>query len=197
MSIAELAAPLHDSSGRRAGDRRERRLRGVRPLVGDGGCDVRLRGGRHVDLVRAALLEWLPLSPAELARDGGGAIEERSSCLASLVRPPTIWTLEDAVALALLLGREGPLERVPFAWLVRHARGRVEGVHLSRVRRRAARIAAQLPLSGLPCASAAVGAACALIQADDEVCASIAALALARYSLSQVVSREAEVLRLP
>ncbi len=149
-------------------------------------------------LVRVALLEWLPLSSAELARYGPGRIEEPVlSCLAALVRPPTIWPLEEAIAAARLLGRGGPLERVPFAWLAEHARGRVDRVHLTRVRRRGARIATQLPLAELPRASVAVELACALIEADDEACASVAALALARYSLSQVVAREAEVLHLP
>ncbi len=198
MSIAELPAPFVHSPRRRADDRRERRLGSVRPLVGDGGCDVRLRSGPDADLVRVALLEWLPLSPAELApeaRRGGEALS--TSCLASLVRPPTVWPLVEAVAAIRLLGGEEPLERVPLAWLVGHARGRVEAVHLTRVRRRAARIAAQLPLEELPCASVAVGSACALIEADDEECASIAAHALARYALSRLVAREAGVLHLP
>ncbi len=198
MSIAELPAPLAHSPSRGADDRRERRLRSARPLVGDGGCDVCLRGGPHADLVRVALLEWLPLSPAELAPHAlGGGEELSTSCLASLVRPPTVWPLGEAVAAARLLGREEPLERMPLTWLVGHARGRVDAAHLTRVRRRAARIAMQLPLAGPPWASAAVESACALVEADDEECATTAAHALARYALSRVVAREAEVLCLP
>jgi hypothetical protein len=192
MPIAELAAPAHSSPDR------ERRLRDVRALVSDDGCDVLLRGAPRADLERLAMLEWLPLSPAELAQHGwGGAGESSSSYLASLVRPPTVWPLEEAIAAARLLECVGPLERVPFAWLVGHARGRVDGVHLAGVRRRAARIAGQLPLADLPRASAEAAAGCSLISVDDEACGSVAAIALARYSLSEVVAREAYVLHLP
>lgn len=198
MPIAELAAPSPPSACRPASNDRERRLRFVRPLVVDGGCDVRLRGGPHADGVRVALLEWLPLSRAELAEHERDRITQPSpSWLAILVRPPTIWSLEEAVAAARLLAWQGPLDRMPPARLVGRALGRVDGNHLTRVRRRAARVAAQVPRLERPRTGARVEAECALIEADDEACASVAAIALARYSRSRVVAREAQVLHLP
>ena len=198
MSLAELVLSPQLRDAGRAHGRRERRLTSCTSLVVDGGCDVRLRGCGHADLVRVALLEWLPLSPAELAQcEDEASGQPAPVCLASLVRPPTIWPFGEALAAALLLAEEPSCEGMPFPWLAAHASGRVNGVHVTRVRARAARIALQLPLAELPCSSAAVRVACALVEHDDAACVAIAALALARFSLSEVVTREVAVLCLP
>jgi hypothetical protein len=48
------------------------------------------------------------------------------------------------------------------------------------------RIDAQLPLEGVPIASATVAVGCAGIAQDDEVCSEIAARQLARYAVSEI-----------
>ncbi len=148
--------------------------------------------------MRVALLDWLPLSLAEFAQDDEGHDEKPAAFrLAALVRPPTIWSLDDAADAALLFGRERPLERVPFAWLVAYALSRVEETHLRRVRARVARIVGELARPELAAAVSSVAHGCALIEHDGEACAAAAALALARYALSEVVAREAPALHLP
>ena len=68
-------------------------------LVGDSGCDIRL-GRAGVDgAERVALLAWLPLTDRELAVYEGGLFEDAPAhAVALLVRPPTIWSLAEAVA---------------------------------------------------------------------------------------------------
>ena len=48
----------------------------------------------------------------------------------------------------------------------------------------------QLPVDGLPVASATVAAACSVIEVDDAWCTAIAAQQLARYATSALVARE-------
>ncbi len=193
MAFANSAAALQEPLPGRAVPWRERRLRDVRPLVVDSGCDLRRDMGCRDERVRGALLDWLPLSPAEV-RPHADDCEEQPSLidLGTLVRPPTIWPLEEAAGAARMFGRE----RAPFAWLVAHARSRVEDVHLLRVRGRAAWIARQVSAGEVLPAASAFSAWCALIDHDEEACAAVAAVALARYALSEVVAREAPLLHL-
>ncbi len=200
MSVVDLALafPTVRLICRRTASAGERRLRDVQPLVIDDGCDVRLRRGDHADPVRVALLEWLPVARAELAvYENGRSADTTVLSVASLVRPPTIWSTGEAVAAARLLERECPIERGQFAWLVRHAHARLRSAHLARVRESVARIAGQLPVDGLSRASATVASGCVMIESDDDACASVATIQLARYSLSEVVARAAGALRLP
>ena len=146
----------------------ERRLQRVAPLVVDDGCDVRLRGGVH-DAVRVALLEWLPLTPSELRvveREGGCV--PPTFALAALVRPPTIWTIEEALAAA---------------------RTQLDDEVLRRLRGSAARLAWQLPVTAFPVARAAAARGCDAVAADDDLCASVAFALLARYAASALVAR--------
>ena len=145
-----------------------------------------------------ALLAWLPLSLAELVQDEDGRDAKPSAFrLAALVRPPTVWPLDEAADAARTFGSARPLARAPWAWLVAHARSRVDDVHLARVRGRAARIASQLAGPELAPGASAIAARCALIEHDEEALATVAAVALGRYALSEVVAREALALHLP
>ena len=80
-------------------------------LVGDGGCDVRL--GR-VGVGRAERTALLALAAAHAARAGrlrGRAVRRTTPAhaVALLVRPPTIWPLEDAVDAERLFPRGSAL----------------------------------------------------------------------------------------
>lgn len=172
MAIATLERPV-----RRLSRQAERRLRSLAPLVVDDGCDVRLRGGVQ-DAVRVALLEWLPLTTSELrAVEAGRRHDAPAHALAALVRPPTIWTMGEALAAA--------------------SRTRLDDEHLRRLRGVAARLERQLPVTGFPVASAAVARGCAAVAADDDVCATVALALLARYAASALVSERRRRLHLP
>ena len=66
----------------------------------------------------------------------------------------------------------------------RWARGRTEACHLARLRDAVTRIERQAPMAGFPRASSTVVAGCAVIAADDDWCAAVAARQLARYATS-------------
>jgi hypothetical protein len=159
----------------------------IAPLVTDEGCDVRIARTGVGEGTRAALLAWLPLAPGELAVFEGGLLRDTpADAVALLLRPPLIWSLHEA----LLVGTHNPPHALfdPgwFAALERGARERVRPRHLHRVRRDVERIGAQLPVEGLPIATATVAAGCAVIAGDDAVCSEIAATQLARYAVSEV-----------
>ena len=136
-------------------------------------------------VARAALLEWLPLSRTDLAVfEGGLFADDPAGALALLVRPPTIWSFEDAVVVDGLFPRRERFEPERFDAIASLAGRCVGDDHLARVRRAVARIERQLPVDGLPCASATVAAGCAVIAADDDRCTELAAQQLARYASS-------------
>ena len=156
------------------------------------GCEVEIGGVPVTGELRLALLRWLPLAGSELAVYEGGLFRDAPvKALTLLIRPPTIWPAAEAVAAARLYPRGPRFEPERFAALERHARGRVRKPHLAQLRDAAGRIEAQLPAAGLPVASSIVAAGCAVLVADDEWCAAIAARQLARYATSEWVAREA------
>jgi hypothetical protein len=157
-------------------------------LVGDGGCDIRLGRGGVGQQERAALLDWLPLTDRELAVYEGGLFENRPAhAVALLVRPPTIWALDDAVDAEQLFPRKARFTPERFAAIERHAYERMGAGHVIRLRRAVARIAAQLPAAGLPVASATVASGCALVTDDDFRARAVVARQLARYASSGLV----------
>lgn len=159
-------------------------------LIADGGCDVRVRGASLTNAVRVALLEWLPLSRTDLAVYESGLFRDAPArSLTLLVRPPTIWPIDEAVIAARLVRPAPRFEPEQFAALERHARGRLGRIHLARLREVALRIEMQVPVEGLPGASVTVATGCAVIANDEEQCASTAAAQLARYAMSAVVAR--------
>ena len=176
MSIAELERRVcrafrpHSPDWRAApaSERIERRLQSIAPLVVDDGCDVQLGSGGCPADVRVALLEWLPLTRGDLlVCESGLHHDTPTHALAALVRPPTVWTASEALLAFTRLG----------------------DVQLARLRGVAARFARQLPVDGLPWASATVAHACAIVVNDDEACAAVAATVLARYAASAFVAR--------
>jgi hypothetical protein len=160
------------------------------PLICDEGCDVRIVAG---SALRDALLEWLPLSRVDLAVYEGGLFEaDPASALALLLRPPTIWSLEDAVVVDGMFPRTERFDAAQFDAILQLARRCVQNEHRARVRRAAAKIEGRPPVVGLPRASAIVAAGCAVIATDDERCTELGALQLARFASSALVGREEE-----
>ena len=158
-------------------------------LVGDGGCDVRLGRGGVGARERAALLEWLPLTDRELAVYEGGLFEDAPThAIALLVRPPTIWALDEAIDAERLFPRGARFAPERFAAIERHAYGRIRAEHLARLRRAVARIVAQLPAAGLPVASATIASGCELVADDDGRARAVVARQLARYASSALVA---------
>ncbi len=79
-------------------------------LVVDGGCDVRIGTRVVTDRVRTLLLEWLPLAPGDLAVYEGGLFRRSpADALTLLVRPPAIWSIDEAVAAGRLTPRGRPV----------------------------------------------------------------------------------------
>ncbi|MEO5632635.1 hypothetical protein [Gaiella sp.] len=168
----------------------ERRLHVVAPLIVDDGCDVRLRGGRHSDVVRLALLEWSPLRRDDLLVVERGDHRDAPGALATLVRPPTIWSTAEALLARENVGRERGAGRARHEALVEYAFTRLEEEHLERLRGVTARIAQrQLPFQGLLRASDTVARGCMAVASDDGSCAAVAATLLARYAASAFVTQ--------
>jgi hypothetical protein len=165
-------------------------------MIADGGCDVLIGGAVVTGAVRMALIEWLPLSRDDLAVYEGGLFRDvPAKALTLLVRPPTIWSIDEAAIADSLFPRGPRFEPGRFDALERYACRRLGGEHLARLRDAAAKIEMQLPIEGLPVASATVAAGCAVIANDDDWSEAIAARQLARYATSARVAREARVHR--
>ena len=142
--------------------------------------------------VRVALLDWLPLSRTDLAVYETGLFRDApANVLTLLVRPPTIWSIDEALVADSLFPRGKQFEPVRFEALERHARRRVGSEHLARLREAAAKVGKQLPVERFPGASVTAAAGCAVIARDDEWCSAIAARQLARYVTSSLINREA------
>lgn len=167
------------SAGRRLGDRRREPPTPRRSLVVDHGCDVRLAHVRLEPDVVMALLEWLPLAHGDLAFLERGAPRAPVTALGAVLRPPTIWSPVEALAARSRVHDAPGLER--------YAARRVTPLHVKRLRRAVARIATQLPLAGLPRASAVVAAGCATLLADEIAGAEAAAEQLVRYATSDLI----------
>ena len=161
-------------------------------LISDGGCDVRIGDSVVTGAVRVALLDWLPLSRTDLAVYETGLFRDApANVLTLLVRPPTIWSIDEALVADSLFPRGKQFESVRFEALERHARRRVGSEHLARLREAAAKVGKQLPVERFPGASVTAAAGCAVIARDDEWCSAIAARQLARYATSSLSNREA------
>jgi hypothetical protein len=166
---------------------RTQRGRSDAQLVIDEGCDVRIVHTRVGEGARVALLAWLPLAPAEVAVFEGGLLREGpADAVALLLRPPLIWSLHETLLAGTPVPRRSYFDPVWFTELERGAHDRVRPRHLHRLRHAVERIEAQLPVEGLPIASATVAAGCAVITRDDAWCKTIAARQLARYTVSEV-----------
>lgn len=157
-------------------------------LVGDGGCDVRL-GRSAVEMTElAALLAWLPLTHRELAVFEGGLFADAPArAIALLVRPPTIWPLEEALLAERRIPRGPRFSPERFAAVERHAYDRIGVEQLTRLREAVARIAAQLPVGELTVASETIARGCALVAGDEAREIAVVARQLARYASSALV----------
>ncbi len=182
-----------DPARRRSVVRRWREARDYSPpLVGDGGCDVRLGRTAVGPTERAALLAWLPIAHRDLALYEGGLFEDAPAhAIALLMRPPAIWSLDEALRAERLFPRGRRFDPRRFAAIERHAYGQMAVEHESRLREATARAAAQLPVDALPTASASVAAGCALVSADAGRARAVVARLLARYASSALVAAAA------
>lgn len=166
-------------------------------LITDGGCGARVGAATVTGALRVALLHWAPLAGDDLAVYETGLFREApANALALLVRPPTIWSVEEALAADRVSPRGQRFVAARFDALERYARGHVRSEHLSRLRGAAVRIESQLPVARFPRASSTIAAGCAVVRGDDEWCAEIAARQLARYASSAFIGREASATRL-
>ena len=166
-------------AGRRLGDLRRDPPRSRRSLVVDHGCDVRVAHARLEPAEVLALLEWLPLAYDDLALVERRGLVDPAAALSLVLRPPTIWTAVDALAVrAHVLDPAG---------LARHAADRVTAAQIRRLRRAARRIETQLPLPDLRRASTIVTSGCAAVAADEAACAEAAAVQLVRYATSHLI----------
>ena len=189
MQLERHSPPASTHPGRPGSSDRRVLGRGA-PLVVDEGCDVRIGGRVAGPALRQALLAWLPLTTAELeVYEGGLFADEPANAVALLVRPPMVWSLDDAVATERAFPRSARFDPGRCAALEEHARIRVTSAHLRRLRESAGQIGRRLPCPGLPTASATVAAGCSAVAADDELCATVAARQLARYATSALVAR--------
>ena len=162
-------------------------------LITDGGCDVRISDAVVTGAVRVALLDWVPLSGDDLAVYEAGLFGEApANALTLLLRPPTIWSIEEALIADGLFPRGRRFEPARFDALERYARGLLGSEHLARLRDAAARVGQRLPVERFPGASITVAAGCDVVARDDEWCASIAAQQLARFATSALIDRLAE-----
>jgi len=138
----------------------------------------------HVRLEPAtvlALLEWLPIAHGEIAFLERGERADPVAALGLVLRPPTIWSPAEALAARAGAYRAGSLEL--------HAAHHMASLHLRRLRRAAARIAAQLPLVGLERGSELVVEGCEVVVRDPAACADAAAAQLVRYATSDLIRR--------
>jgi hypothetical protein len=132
--------------------------------------------------VRAAVDEQREPAPSILEPlEDPAAPTNPADALALGLFPEDVWTLDDAVAAAAAAagpesGREG-WERA----IAAVARERLEAVHLRRIRTQASRLAAHLPLEGLPRASALLSRACNVVARDDAVAEDVAGRLLRNY----------------
>ena len=92
--------------------------------------------------------------------EGGLFRDAPTHAIALLVRPPTIWALDEAIDAERLFPRGARFAPERFAAIEHHAYGRIRAEHLARLRRAVARIVAQLPAAGLPVASATIASGC-------------------------------------
>ena len=162
--IAEFP-PLAVPRFRRFGDYRRE---DERPLAVDNGCAVQIGGVWIAGSDALELLEWLPLSTADLATIERGSFEQDPlAAVALLIRPPTIWSLDEASGFDSLCT--------------------VDESHLRATRRALRLIETQLPVCGFPRANAVVARDCGLVASDDGWCERLARVQLVRYRASAAV----------
>lgn len=163
--IAEFP-PLAVPRFRRFGDHRRE---DERPLAVDNGCAVQIGEVWIAGSDALELLEWLPLPTADLATIERGSFErEPLAGVALLMRPPTIWSFDEASGFDSLCT--------------------VDESRLRATRRAICLIEAQLPVCGFPRANAVVARDCGLVASDDGWCGKLARVQLARYRASAAVS---------
>jgi hypothetical protein len=188
MTSAELERPV-TAPRRRARDGWHHREPAAGGIVVDDGCDVRIGSVRVGAVARAALLHWLPLSHAELDLvDDGSFTDDPADAIACLLRPPTIWPLDDAVRARMLFRLDDLLDATRSAAIESYALSRIDRAHLGGLREAVRRIEGQLPVPEAPAATATIAAGCATLATDGERRRSVVARQLVRYAASGIVA---------
>ena len=100
-------------------------------LVGDGGCDVRLgRAGVGAGNGRRCSTGCRSRTASWRVYEGGLFEDAPAHAIALLVRPPTIWSLAEAIDAEQLFPRGARFAPERFAAIERHAYGRIRAEHL-------------------------------------------------------------------
>jgi hypothetical protein len=125
------------------------------------------------------LLELLEAAPPSLSDCG---------VLGVVLAPPLLWDRDDAIVLADFAGPPGDPQRF---LRTAHELGnrRVEEWHVGRVRQPAGWIEDDLPVVGLPRASARLEAGCRETREEDDAAIGLAGLLLATYALAIATGR--------
>ena len=152
-------------------------------MIADGGSETLIERAVVAGAVRVAILERCPLPREALAVFEGGLFGNLPANALTLLAPPQgTWSIDEAIAADGIVPGGPRFEPARFDALERYAQGCVASEHVERLRAAASRIEMQLPVVGLPRASATLAAGCATIAADDGWCAAIAARQLALYA---------------
>jgi hypothetical protein len=108
-----------------------------------------------------------------------------SACgvLGVVLAPPLVWDRDDAILLADAAGSPEDPQRF-LALAHRLGNGRVEEWHVGRVRELAGRLGDELPIDGLPRASALLEAGCLETGEDEDAAVGLAGFLLASYALA-------------
>ena len=161
-------------------------------MIADGGSETPIRRAVVAGAVRVAILERCPLPREALAVFEGGLFGNLPANALTLLAPPQgTWSIDEAIAADGIVPGGPRFEPARFDALERYAQGCVTNEHIERLRDAATRIEMQLPIVGLPRASATLAAACAIIATDEGWCAAISARQLALYASDPGVAAEA------
>jgi hypothetical protein len=173
-AVVEQGLALVDEGERRRLVARFDALRPVewREICRDAGDVGLVEWGVAIGAVEGTIFDEVPRPRSLLRRlDGRRLPGLPHYVLALALRPGSIWPLRDAEAAAR--GSEDAIES--------YARAHVTDDHAARVRLFASRLRRQLPLRGLPRATARLEAGCRAVAADDGVARETAVLSLCAY----------------
>ena len=163
-----------------------------RSLVADGGDETLIRRAVVAGAVRAAILDRMPLHRESLLLYESGLFSDLpANALSLLVPPPAIWSMDQAIVAGNAFPDGPRFDPERFDALEQYAGGCAADGERARLREAADRIERQLPVEGLPRASATVAAGCEVIATDADWCTAIAARLLALYACSPQVTEEA------
>jgi hypothetical protein len=133
--------------------------------------------------VRVTILDHRRLPAAAFAPLEGGTFRKLpANALTLLVPPQAVWSMDEACVTLRLLPRSDVFNPAWFEAVERHGEGCVGPEHVERLRRAGARLATQLPLHGMPRATATLREGIRVIDTDEGWAEAIAVRLLALYA---------------